>query len=173
MQPQPWLHFYSFGDTSPGYNLSAHLADSQIQDPFILKSKQLPWIYSFIPPSSLSACSMLGGVQCPGWSALVEKGFCSGLRQPEAGRVLGLQKERPGPAHVLAAFQFSLSQINFMHGVLFSVGSLERNEMTKSLQLWKLHPHLQSGMWNDLYPETSPCLEGLAGEFFSSLLLQP
>lgn len=40
--------FYSLGDASPQCNPSAHLAISQVQDPFILKSKQLTLLYSFM-----------------------------------------------------------------------------------------------------------------------------
>lgn len=41
--------FYSLGDIAPDWNLSAHLAVSRVQDPLILKFKQLPSMYLFIP----------------------------------------------------------------------------------------------------------------------------
>lgn len=45
---------------------SAHLAVSQVQDPFILKSKQLPLIYSLVPRGSTEVPCVHSG---PGASA--------------------------------------------------------------------------------------------------------
>lgn len=88
--------FYSLGDASPQCNLSAHLAISQVQNPFILKSKQLTLLYSFMPqvfverilwaPAAGHHTVAVDGAEhmAPGWllaslsGALVctEKGHC-------------------------------------------------------------------------------------------------
>lgn len=132
---QPWLHFYSFGDTSPDYNLSAHLADSRVQDPFILKSKQLPRIYSFIPRRACGA--QWGAVQDE-----VHPVRCASSQGSASQRQgCGADKER---GLVLLSIFPSADKSHALSPVFHGREQMEMKSMTNSLQLRELHLHLQS-----------------------------